>query len=147
MRPLNILLAEDNVDHAELMIDTLKGFNVANTIIHVDNGEKALKYLKHEAPYDTQDNRTAPDLILLDLKMPRLDGMSLLKIIKKDEKLKSIPLLVVSTSTEQKEIMSTFELGANSYITKPLQFDEFARKIRDLNLYWVLTSEVPDKDS
>lgn len=143
MKALKILLAEDNVDHAELMMDTLSEFNPENKMFHVDNGEKALQFLKREAPYE---DAFMPDLIMLDLKMPRMDGMTLLKLVKRDEALKNIPLLIVSTSTEQREIMSSFELGANSYITKPLEFDEFSRKIRDLNAYWVRTSEVPDKN-
>jgi CheY-like chemotaxis protein len=136
MKALKILLAEDNVDHAELMTDTLCEFNPDNEIFHVDNGEKALQFLRAESPYE---HAFVPDLIMLDLKMPRMDGMTLLKIVKRDEAIKNIPLLIVSTSTEQREVMSSFELGANSYITKPLQFEEFSRKIRDLNAYWVRT--------
>jgi CheY-like chemotaxis protein len=142
IRPLTILLAEDNQDHAELIIDTLKDFNVGNTIVHVNDGEKAIEYLKNKAA-EAEGDSAIPDLVLLDLKMPRMDGASTLRAIREDYRLKHLPVVMVSTSTVEKEINTCFELGANSYVTKPLQFEEFSRKIKDLNLYWVLTSELP----
>lgn len=141
VKALTIFLAEDNVDHAELITDSLKEFNIANEILHFCNGESLLQYLRKEAPYTEVAVR--PDLILLDLKMPRLDGISTLREIRSDDMLKSIPVLIVTTSSTDAEIEACYKLGANSYITKPLQFDEFNRKIKELNLYWVLTSELP----
>lgn len=141
VKALTILLAEDNEDHAELIIDSLKEFNVANEIKHVTDGELLMLYLRKEPPFS--ESAVTPDLILLDLKMPRLDGISALQEIKNDMALKSIPVLIVTTSSTQHEIEKCYRLGANSYITKPLQFDEFNRKIKELNLYWVLTSELP----
>ncbi len=142
IRPLTILLAEDNEDHAELIIDTLKDFNVGNDIVHVTNGELVISYLHNKAPYEGKDI-IRPDLILLDLKMPRMDGISTLRAIRSEEQFKHLPIVMVSTSTIDKEINACYEAGANSYVSKPLQFEEFSRKIKDLNLYWVLTSELP----
>lgn len=141
-KPLTILLAEDNQDHAELMIDTLKEYNLGNEVIHVHNGEDVLKYLRRQPPFDWA-GICLPDIILLDLKMPRLDGIGALKEIRADDNYRHIPVVMVSTSSMEKEINTCFSLGANSYITKPLQFEEFTRKIKELNLYWVLVSELP----
>ena len=143
-RPLTILLAEDNLDHAELIIDSLREFNIANEVVHVTNGEDVLAYLHHEPPFDLS-TICNPDLILLDLKMPRLDGVSTLREIRANEEFRSIPVIMVSTSSIEKEINTCFQLGANSYITKPLQFEDFTRKIKDLNLYWILVSELPQR--
>ena len=143
MKPLTILLAEDNQDHAELIMDTLKDFNIGNTVFHVTDGEQVMKCLEDA---NGEENRgfTRPDLILLDLKMPRMDGVATLRAIRASEANKKIPVIMVSTSTVDSEINTCFELGANSYVTKPLQFEEFSRKIRDLNLYWIITSELPN---
>lgn len=143
IRPLTILLAEDNLDHAELMIDTLEDFNVGNSIIHVPDGEQVIEYMNNEAEI-TEAGVAKPDLILLDLKMPRLDGISTLRTLRADSRFRKIPIIMVSTSNVDTEIQTCYELGANSYITKPLQFKEFSRKIKELNLYWVLTSELPN---
>ena len=132
-------MAEDNIDHAELIIDTLKDFNVANEIVHVNNGEEAIDYLTG----CDQHKNTRPNLILLDLKMPRKDGITTLKEIREMPSFGQIPIVMVSTSTSDQEIKVCYAGGANSYVTKPLKFEEFSRKIKDLNLYWVLTSELP----
>ena len=142
LKPINILLVDDNPDHAELIADSFEEFNVHNCIRHVGDGEAALRYL--QANIDTQkDKQVMPDLILLDIKMPRLNGIETLKIFKSDEVLKHIPVVMISTSNTDKEIKQCFELGASSYVTKPLQFEDFARKIKGLNLYWAVTSELP----
>ncbi len=139
--PLNILLAEDNEDHAELIIDTLESFNISNRIVHVTNGEEVLDLLERSI----NNPSLQPNLILLDLKMPRMDGITTLKHIRQMAAFKTIPVIMVSTSSIDIDIESCYAMGANSYITKPLQFEEFTRKIRELNLYWVLTSEIPGK--
>lgn len=139
MKALTILLVEDNEDHAELITDSLKEFNIANKIVHLSNGEQLIDYLDNHR----NDDSPAPDLILLDLKMPRMDGKTALKIVKNDPRYKQIPVLIVTTSSHSSEIEECYKLGANSYITKPLQLDELNRKIKELNLYWVLTTELP----
>lgn len=142
VRPLTILLAEDNIDHAELIVETLKEFNIGNDIHHVTNGELVLDFLQGKPPFDQQQHNR-PDLILLDLKMPRLDGKGTLKGIRELPNYQKTPVVMVSTSSTDEDIDECYDLGANSYITKPLQFEEFTRKIRELNLYWVLTAELP----
>lgn len=142
LKPLTILLAEDDEDHADIIVDTLEELNIGNKVIHVTNGEGVLKYLRKEPPFD-EDDVVTPDLILLDQKMPGLDGVGALDWIKHDEKFKHIPVVMVSTSGNQDEIRKCFKLGANSYVTKPLQFEDFSRKIKELNLYWINTSELP----
>ena len=142
LKPLTILLAEDNEDHAELMIETLEEFNAHNKIYHVENGKLALSFLNKEPPFDQQD-APRPDLILLDQKMPLLKGKDTLKAIKEDEQLKNIPVIMISTSHSSSEIADCFKLGASSYIIKPINFEDFASKIRNLNLYWISTSELP----
>lgn len=142
VRPLTILLAEDNIDHAELIVETLKEFNIGNDIKHVTNGEQVLDYLQSKPPFDAT-TYSKPDLILLDLKMPRLDGKGTLQQIRQLDGYKNTPVVMVSTSSTDADIYECYNLGANSYITKPLQFEEFTRKIRELNLYWVLTAELP----
>lgn len=143
--PLSILLVDDNTDHAELMVDALHDFNVKNTIRHVVDGEQAILYLRHLPPYENPEDYPLPDLIFLDLRMPRQDGMTTLSMIKNDDQLKHIPVVMVSTSKTADEIKECYSLGANGYINKPLQFEEFSRKIKELNYYWVLTAELPSQ--
>lgn len=141
MKALTILLAEDNEDHAELIIESLRDFNIGNTVFHVSNGEALLSYLYET--YDSKQQSGLPDLILLDLKMPRMDGKATLQQIKSDSRFNQIPVIIVTTSTNAAEIDECYSLGANSYITKPLKFEELNRKIKELNLYWVITTELP----
>jgi CheY-like chemotaxis protein len=141
-KPLTILIAEDNQDHAELMIDSLKEFNDTNTVMHVENGEQALSYLNNQK--DTHNFVwQKPDIIFLDIKMPKLDGISALKAIKQNPLYKHIPVIMVTTSSAEHEIKECYANGASSYVTKPLQFSDFMRKMNELNLYWALTSELP----
>ncbi|RLP52703.1 MAG: response regulator [Ketobacter sp.] len=145
IKPLVILLAEDNIDHAELIVETLQDFNLTNTVFHVTNGEEVIKFLKCEGEYNTSETKI-PDLILLDLKMPRMDGTSALQWIKSEPQFRHLPVVMLSTSHTEQEIQNCYRLGANSYLTKPLQFDDFIKKIKDLNFYWVLTSEIPHSE-
>lgn len=135
-RALRILLAEDNLDHAELIVDALQDWAINNRIVHVTDGESLLQYLRREPPFDSEQTER-PDLILLDLKMPRMDGLSALRAIRNDESLKTIPVLMVTTSSMPSEIQMCFENGASSYLAKPLCLEEFNQKIRGLNLSWV----------
>jgi len=143
LSPVNFLLIEDNQDHADLMISSLQEFNIKNEITHVLDGEAALAFLNNEPPYADSNQHSTPHLILLDIRMPKMDGISLLKLIKENEKFRHIPVIMVSTSKLESEIENCYRLGASGFVNKPLQFDEFTRKIKELNHYWVLTAEVP----
>lgn len=142
IKALTFLIAEDNQDHAELIAEAILAFNEDNHIVQVSDGESAIKYLRGEFPYN-DGQRLSPEIILLDLKMPRLDGLSTLKLIRKDAKFKHIPVVMVTTSNTQKEVLECYENGANSYLTKPLKFEDFSSKIKKLNSYWASTAELP----
>lgn len=143
LKPLVILLVEDNIDHAELMTDALQGFNINNTIRHVVDGERAIAYMRNDPPYEDNQEYPFPDIVLLDIRIPRQNGIATLSKIKHDKKLKHVPVIMVSTSKTASEIHQCYSLGASGYISKPLQYDEFARKIGGVNDYWVQTSELP----
>ncbi len=141
-KAIRYLLVEDSQDHAELVTSILREADERNSIVHVTDGEQALAYLRKQPPYG-DDSIALPDLILLDLKMPRLNGMDTLEHLKADDMLKHIPVVVVSTSRTDQEVARCHELGASSFIAKPVRFDELADKIRGLNRYWSRTSEIP----
>lgn len=145
LKPISILMVEDNIDHADLMMDALYNFNIHNVIKHLVDGEEVIKYLRNEPPYQNEDNNPKPDIIFLDIRMPRQGGIETLKIIKQDPALQHFPVVMISTSNANPEIEACYKLGASGYITKPLEFDEFTRKMKELNYYWVLTSEIPSK--
>ena len=136
-------MVEDNIDHAELMMDAFNDFNIKNTIAHVIDGEQAIAYLRNAAPYENRSKFTRPDIVFLDIRMPRQGGIETLKIMKADDDLCSIPVVMISTSKTQPEIKECYCLGASGYITKPLKFEDFSKKMKELNYYWVLTSELP----
>jgi two-component system response regulator len=145
LKPISALMVEDNIDHAELMMDAFNDFNIKNTIAHVMNGEEAIAYLRNESPFEDRNIFTRPDIVFLDIRMPRQGGIATLKIIKNDTQLCGIPVVMISTSSTTPEIEECYSLGASGYITKPLQFDDFSKKMKELNYYWVLTSELPAK--
>ncbi len=143
IQPLHILLAEDNQDHADLVIETLQEYNVANHIDHVKAGDDVFRFLDRIAPFDALPDKGLPDIILLDIKMPRMNGREVLAKLKQETRWKKIPVIMVTTSANPTEINECFALGASSYLTKPIKFNEFAQKIRDLNFYWVMITELP----
>lgn len=145
LKAISALMVEDNIDHAELMIEALNEFNVKNSIAHVTNGEQAIAYLRNEKPYQDKQQFSRPDIVFLDIRMPRLSGIATLQIIKADASLRDIPVVMISTSNTAPEIKDCYSLGASGYITKPLQFEDFSQKMKELNYYWVLTSELPSK--
>lgn len=136
-RQIEILLIEDNVDDAELTIRALKKRNLANRLLHISDGEEALNYL-----FDTNTN-TYPKIILLDLKMPKVDGIQILKRVKGDEKRKIIPVVMLTSSKEERDIVETYNLGVNAYIVKPVQFDKFIEAVDQLGLFWLLLNQPP----
>ena len=142
-KPLTILLVEDNPDHAELVKRNLEEFQVANHIYHVEDGEAALDYVYRRNTYSDQVKFPRPDLILLDLRLPRIDGLEVLKQIKCDLTLQAIPVVVLTTSDAEKDLAQAYEYHANSYVTKPVNFDNFSRLLRDLGYYWLAWNKRP----
>jgi CheY-like chemotaxis protein len=142
-KPLTILLVEDNPDHAELVKRNLEEFQVANHIYHVEDGEAALDYVYRRGIYSGQKKFPRPDLVLLDLRLPRIDGLEVLKQIKRDLTLQAIPVVVLTTSDAEKDLAQAYEYHANSYVTKPVNFENFSRLLRDLGYYWLAWNKRP----
>ena len=140
---MNILLVEDNPDHAELTLKALKDGNVINEIAWVKDGEEALDFLYHRGRYADATKAPRPGLILLDLRLPKVDGHEVLRRIKGDEDLRSIPVVMLTTSEREDEICQSYNAGANSFVSKPVRFADFVERVRSLKLYWVLTNLLP----
>ncbi len=134
---LNILLVEDNEDHAELIQRSFRENQIANKIYWVKDGEEALDYLFQRGVYADNADCLLPHLILLDLRLPKIDGIEVLKTIKTDDKLKSIPVVVLTSSESEKDIRKVYQYYANSYLVKPIDFQQFTRLMRDLGFYWL----------
>ncbi|HKO81819.1 MAG TPA: response regulator [Chitinophagaceae bacterium] len=138
---VEILLIEDNHDEAELTIRSLKKHHLTNKLLHIDDGEEALDCIFSKGSYAGNKNPLQPKLILLDLKLPKIDGLEILRQIKLDEQTKSIPVVVLTSSREETDIIESYRLGVNSYIVKPVNFDSFSKAVSDLGLYWVVLNQ------
>lgn len=134
---VEILLIEDNPDDAELAIRALKKKNLANNLLHISDSEEALDYLFGAG------NNNYPKLILLDLKMPKIDGIQVLKRIKGDPDKKVIPVVMLTSSKEEKDIVDSYNLGVNAYIVKPVEFDKFLEAVDQLGMFWLLVNQPP----
>lgn len=134
---ISVLLVEDNVDHAELVIRTLAEHQISNKVQHFLDGQTALDYLFGRDKYADQQNNPRPHLILLDLRLPRVDGIDVLKKIKESNELKSIPVVILTTSEAEKDVARAYHNHANSYLVKPVGFDEFKKLMKDLGFYWL----------
>ena len=139
-KPIEILLAEDNPGDARLTVEGFRDAKVKNNITVVEDGKEALAYLRHEGPYA---NVALPDLILLDLNMPKKDGREVLAEIKADEKLRQIPVLVFTVSSAEKDILAAYNLQASAFITKPIDLDEFITVVRSLEEFWLTIVKLP----
>ncbi len=143
VKPALIMLVEDNEDHAELMMQSLKNHNFGNQLIWFITGEAALKYLFDEAECVINGQKRLPDLILLDIKLPGISGLDILRKIKTSALTRRIPTVMLTTSDHAEEVAKCYDYGANSYIAKPVNFDKFQEKLVSLKMYWVLTAELP----
>lgn len=139
-KPIHFLLVEDDADHADLVMMSLAENKVANTLSHVADGAAAMDYLQREGAY-TDSQR--PDLILLDLKLPKLNGHEVLERVKADDSLKTIPVVILTTSAHEKDVDLAYSHYANSFLTKPVDFSQFHKMIRDLGLYWSVWNAPP----
>lgn len=137
-----ILLVEDNASDAKLTILALKGANINNKIIHLPGGQEALDYIFCQGDYSSRKIDDLPSLVLLDLKMPKIGGIEVLRKIKADERTKNIPVVVFSSSPESSDIRECYSLGVNSYIVKPLEFEEFQSVVKNTGLYWLFINQL-----
>lgn len=131
-----ILLVEDNPNDAELAIRALKKNNLANNLVHLEDGQEALDYLYNE-------NNEMPKLILMDVKMPLVDGIEVLRRLKSDEQRKTIPVVMLTSSKEDKDIIEAYTLGVNAYIVKPVDFDQFVKAVTELGFFWMILNQPP----
>jgi two-component system response regulator len=136
MTAVEILLVEDNPHDAELAIRALRKNHLANHLLHLDDGQEALDFLFNES-------NEMPRLILLDLKMPRVDGLEVLRALKKDEKRKLIPIVVLTSSKEERDIVESYKLGVNAYIVKPVDFDQFVKAVTQVGMFWLVLNQAP----
>ena len=143
-KAVEILLVEDNPNDVELTLRALKKYNLANHVHVVNDGAEALDYVFANATHSDQNTGKVPKLILLDLKLPKVDGMEVLRKIKSDERTKMIPVVVLTSSREEQDMIESYRLGVNSYIVKPVDFDKFIQSVGELGLYWLLLNEQPD---
>lgn len=142
---IDILLVEDSVDDAELTIRALKKSNLVNSLVHIQSGEEALDFIFCQGTYKNRNFQNVPKLILLDLKMPRIDGIEILRRIKWDDRTKVIPTVILTSSKEDKDIIESYKLGANSYFVKPVDFEGFVIAISSLSRYWLELNEAPTR--
>tara|TARA_R110000744_G_scaffold201279_1_gene320460 strand:- start:7266 stop:7703 length:438 start_codon:yes stop_codon:yes gene_type:complete len=140
---IEILLAEDNTSDAEMTIDALKKNGLANKLLHVKDGAAALDFLFAEGEYAGRNIENKPKVILLDLKMPKVNGIEVLQRIRSDERTKYIPVVMLTSSREDPDIKTCYGLGVNSYVVKPVEFDEFQKAITELGLYWMIVNQQP----
>jgi two-component system, response regulator len=143
---IEILLVEDNLDEAQLTIRSLKKSHLANKLLHIDDGAEALDFLFSKGKYSSRAVGGGLKLILLDLKLPKVDGLEILKAVKTDPRTKIIPVIILTSSKEEQDIISGYSLGVNSYIVKPVNFDSFSKAVVDLGMYWMLLNVPPKKD-
>ena len=140
---IEILLIEDNPHEAELAIRSLKKNNIANNIVHIDDGADALDYIMGTGKYADVQKRNVNRLILLDLNLPKVDGLEILKQVKSNEKTCMTPVVVLTSSKEEKDMIESYRLGVNSYIVKPVNFESFSEAIAELKMYWLLLNQWP----
>lgn len=140
-----ILLIEDNPDDVELTRRALSRSNVANELVVVTDGAEALDYLFARGEYATRDMRVTPEVVLLDLKLPKVDGLEVLRRIRSDERTRLLPVVILTSSNQEKDIRDSYELGANSYVRKPVDFEQFVEATTTLGLYWLVVNQPPPR--
>ncbi|MGD0755546.1 MAG: response regulator [Bacteroidales bacterium] len=137
-----ILFAEDNPKDVELTLEALSDHNLANNVIVVRDGVETMDYLRSEGNYK-QRKPGNPAVLLLDIKMPRMDGLEVLKAIRSDARLKTLPVVILTSSREEQDLIKSYELGVNAYVVKPVDFKEFIEAVKQLGVFWAVINEVP----
>ncbi len=140
---VEILLVEDNPTDAELAMRALKKSNLANKLVWVKDGAEALDFIFATGAYSGRQVANGPKVIMLDLRLPKVDGMEVLRRVKSDERTRTIPVVVLTSSKEDRDVAESYKLGVNSYISKPVDFDQFAKTVSELGLYWLLVNHPP----
>jgi len=140
---VEILLVEDSPDDAELTIRALKKINLANKLVHVEDGQEAIDFLFAGGRFSSREATNQPKLIVLDIKMPKVSGIEVLRKIKSSETTKMIPVVIMTSSAEEKDMIESYGLGVNSYVVKPVDFANFTKAVTELGLYWMLVNKVP----
>jgi CheY-like chemotaxis protein len=143
MNKKTILLVEDNPDDVKLTMRALKKSNILNEIVVAQDGVEALDYLFGTGKYNGRDTNIKPQVVLLDLKMPKMDGIEVLRRMRGDERTQPLPVVVLTTSSEDRDRIESYKLGANSYVRKPVDFSQFAEAVQQLGLYWLVLNEAP----
>lgn len=145
MKPeeVDILLVDDSQDDIELTLHSLRGENLANRVFVARDGEEALDFLFCTGPHAQRAIEQTPKLVLLDLKLPKVDGMQVLRQVKTDPRTRSIPVVMMTSSREERDLVSGYNLGVNSYLQKPVDFDQFRKMVKLLGLYWLVTNQPP----
>jgi two-component system response regulator len=140
-----ILLAEDSPADAEMATDALRDANLANPIVHVEDGVEVMDYLLHRGAYAARAEGL-PAVLLLDIKMPRMDGLEVLQQIRGHDKLKTLPVVILSSSREESDLARSWDLGVNAYVVKPVDVDQFFQAVKLLGTFWAVINEAPSKD-
>lgn len=144
MEPVDVLLVEDNPQDSELTVRAFKKNKMANNIVTINDGAEAVEYIFCRGKYKDRLASQKPKIILLDLKLPKLNGLEILQMIKEDNATKMIPVVIVTSSMEDPDIKKAYEMGANSYVVKPVDFDSFSEAISKLGFYWLLVNKPPN---
>ena len=140
---VEIVLVEDNPNDAELIIRVLKKHNLANKFVVLKDGAEAMDFLFAQGGFADKNANVTPRVILLDLKLPKLNGIEVLRRIRSESQTRNIPVVILTSSTEQRDIKDAYDLGANSYVTKPIKFEEFAKVVAELGMYWLMLNKPP----
>ena len=141
-----ILLAEDSLADAEMAIDALREANLANPIVHVEDGVEAMEYLHRKGRFADRSDED-PAVLLLDIKMPRMDGLEVLQRIRADERLRRMPVVILSSSSEESDLVRSWNLGVNAYVVKPVDIDQFFAAVKTLGKFWAVINEPPVGDA
>jgi two-component system response regulator len=143
LNQVEVLLVEDNVHDAEMTIRALRKVNLSNNLVHVKDGEEALDFIFARGRFAGRETEQLPKVILLDIKMPKVDGIEVLRQLKAQDTSKTIPVVIMTSSKEEQDVIRSYQLGVNSYVVKPVDFEGFAKAVSELGMYWLLTNQPP----
>ena len=146
LKEVEILLVEDSPHDAEMTLRALRKRNLGNRVFHVKDGQEALDWIFCRGEYEHREANQYPKVVLLDLKMPKVDGLEVLQALRCDERTRLLPVVIMTSSQEQSDLVSSYKSGVNSYIVKPLEFDAFSAAVAELGQYWLLLNNAPDPE-